>query len=166
LSKKPATVKASVESPEPKLPSLPPSLKEEIDREIGPLVPQGQRDQIILRMARVIKSEAFSGPIAHPRHLREYEDILPGSAERIVSMAESAQGHNQAMESKVVSATVWQGKAGMVLGFIALILVLCAALYAGMNGNNVLAGLFLTTAVLGGASTLIRGKHANGTNGK
>lgn len=35
-----------------------------------------------------MSNEQFSGPIAHPKHLREYEDIVPGSAERIISMAE------------------------------------------------------------------------------
>lgn len=146
-----------------KQPDLPEALQEEIDRQIGPLVNQGQREQIVLRMTQIMTSEKFSGPIAHPRHLREYEMILPGSADRIVSMAEKAQNHNQSMESKIIDGAVSQSKTAMYLGFLALIMLIGFAVYAGMNGNNVLAGLLLTASVLGGAATLIRG-WANGTD--
>lgn len=142
-------------------PDLPEDLQEEIDRQIGPLVNQGQREQIVLRMTQIMTSEKFSGPIAHPRHLREYELVLPGSAERIVSMAEKEQGHNQAMERTIVEGAMSQSRTAMYLGFIALIILITAAIYAGMNDNNVLAGLLLGTGVLGGAATLIRG-WANG----
>lgn len=37
------------------------------------------------------KSESFVGPLPHPSTLQQYEKILPGLAERIVSMAESEQ---------------------------------------------------------------------------
>lgn len=104
MSKKPASSPPA--GSEEKQPNLPATIKEEIDREIGSLVPQGQRTEIIMRLARVMTSELFAGPIAHPRHLREYEAILPGSAERIVSMAEKAQSHNQAMESAIVKGSI------------------------------------------------------------
>jgi uncharacterized membrane protein len=114
-------------------------------------------------MTQIMSSEQFSGPIAHPRHLREYETILPGSAERIVTMAEKAQNHNQAMDNKIVDGSMLQSKQAMYLGFAALIVLIGLAMYAGMHGNNVLAGLLLGTGVLGGAATLIRG-WANGSS--
>lgn len=38
----------------------------------------------------VIKAmkEEFSGPIPHPDTIQKYEEILPGAADRIISMAE------------------------------------------------------------------------------
>lgn len=39
----------------------------------------------------VTTSESFAGPLPHPDTLQQYEKILPGLAERIVSMAESEQ---------------------------------------------------------------------------
>lgn len=146
-----------------KQPDLPDALQEEIERQIGPLVNQGQREQIVLRMTQIMASEQFSGPIAHPRHLREYEFILPGSAERIVAMAEKAQDHNRAMETKIVDDAISQSSKAMYLGFAALVGLISCAVYAGMHGNNVLAGLLLGTGVLGGAATLIRG-WANGSS--
>lgn len=162
MSKKPALNPPS-ETAVTKQPDLSESLQEEIDRQIGPLVSQNQRAQIVTRITQIMTSEVFSGPIAHPRHLREYEVILPGSAERIVSMAEKAQTHNQAMESKIVRGTVFASQAQTFLGFLALMVLIGFAVYAGMNGNNVLAGLLLASGVLGGAATLIRG-YANGSD--
>jgi uncharacterized membrane protein len=97
--------------------------------------------------------------------MREYEEILPGSAERIVAMAERAQRHNQEMESKIVSASIATNRQAMYLGFAALISLIGGAIYAGMNDNNILAGILLAGGVLGGATTLIRG-WVNDSNGK
>ena len=149
--------KVPAKRPEPKVTDL----ESEIEREIGPLVGQSQREQIILRMTRLV-SEQFSGPIAHPRHLAAYEEILPGSAERIVKMAENAQAHNRDMEAKIVATGIWEAKAGMILGFLALMVLIAAGVYAGLHGNNVLAGFCLGAGVLGGAAKLIRGGKSNG----
>lgn len=46
--------------------------------------------------------ERFSGPIPHPRILKGYEEILPGSADRILTMAENQSKHRQAIEAEVV----------------------------------------------------------------
>lgn len=41
--------------------------------------------------AHVEKREIFEGPLPHPDQLRQYEQVLPGVAERIVKMAEEEQ---------------------------------------------------------------------------
>ena len=41
--------------------------------------------------AHVEKREIFEGPLPHPDQLRQYEQVLPGIAERIVKMAEEEQ---------------------------------------------------------------------------
>lgn len=163
MSKKP-TEKPAERNSVAKRPDLPEKLREEVERQIGPLVNQGQREQIVLRMTTLLASEQFSGPIAHPRHFREYEEILPGSAERILVMAEKAQSHNHTMDQKVVRASIRENHWGMALGFATLVLLICLAMYAGMQGHLGLAALLLGSGVLGGAATLIRGV-ANG-NGK
>lgn len=163
LSKRPAGKSPAAKTEEKPL-SFPTSVQEEIEREVGPLLPQGQREQIVMRLTRVMTSEMFSGPIAHPRHMREYEEILPGSAERIIAMAEKAQSHNQAMENKIIDGTIKISAQAMYLGFLALLILIGGAIYAGTHGNNILAGILLTGGVLTGATSLIRGwtKPSNG----
>lgn len=136
-------------------------LAQEIERQIGPLVNQSQREIIVSRVVTaVMRSEQFSGPIAHPRHLREYEEILPGAAERIVTMAENQQSHNRSMEAKIIDAQVSDQKRGMRYGLLALALDLSLATYAGMNGNNILAGLLLGAGVLGVVGSFIKGRFS------
>lgn len=156
--------------PEPKSeeqPKLPEKAKngdlaQEIERQIGPLVNQSQREIIVGRvLTAVMRSEQFSGPIAHPRHLREYEDILPGAAERIIAMAENEQSHNRSMETKIIDAQVSDQKRGMRYGLTALALDLVLATYAGMGGNNILAGLLLGAGVLGVVGSFIKGRFSD-----
>jgi uncharacterized membrane protein len=53
----------------------------------GELDPEGR--QLIAQ----ITASRFSGPVPPPAVLGQYEEILPGSAERILSMAENEQSH-------------------------------------------------------------------------
>ena len=45
-------------------------------------------------------SEKFAGPIPSPPVMKQYEETLPGSADRILKMAENQSEHRQWMEKK------------------------------------------------------------------
>lgn len=139
------------------------SLEEVIDSQIGDLISQKQREVVVARMTSFIQSEHFSGPIAHPRHLRAYEDVSPGAADRIISMAEHQQSHIISMDKSVLSAEVSDRKLGMVLGAIAFLsLVGCALTTALLTTNPVVPGLFLGAAAIGGVGLFIKGRQAGG----
>jgi len=130
--------------------SPPETLEKSVEREFDPVLsnlPRGQRDQIIARAIEIIKTEAFTGPLPHPRHLSDYDRILPGGADRILQMAEQTIRHNLAVSAKAQRDDQLYRLLGMLLGFSALILLVVAAVYAGLNGNNILAGLLLGTGV-------------------
>lgn len=145
-----------------------PDFVQEIERQIGPLVNQSQKEMIISRVVMAVQaSEQFSGPIAHPRHLREYEDILPGAANRIITMAENEQNHNREMEKAIVDAQIHDQGRGMRYGMVALGLDLGLATFSGTYGeNNVLAGLLLGAGVLGVIGSFIRGRYSSETRHK
>ena len=77
-------------------------IEKKLEREIGSLVQSGQKKQIISRVQKIMAQEHFSGPLPHPRHLIEYDAILPGAAERILTMAEKAQTHSAEMDRFIV----------------------------------------------------------------
>jgi uncharacterized membrane protein len=80
--------------------------------------------------------------------LRKYEDLLPGSADRIISMAEKQSAHRQALEAKVVSSNCSNERLGMLLGFGVVVLVVGAGTYALVIGKDI-AGIASIVAALG-----------------
>ena len=57
-------------------------------------------------------SYSFSGPIPAPHVLGLYNEVLPGSAERLLAAFESQQSHRQSLETKVVDSGIkraWYG---------------------------------------------------------
>lgn len=60
------------------------------ESEITLQFPEGTPQETVEIIARSIKT-SFSGPLPPPDMLKKYEEVLPGSADRIVSLAENEQ---------------------------------------------------------------------------
>lgn len=63
--------------------------------------------------------ERTTGPIPPPGMMRGYEDVLPGSADRILTMAEYAQRHRASYENR-----------GMLFAFIVALVLIGLSAYA------------------------------------
>ena len=72
---------------------LPPPLKK---------LPPEQRREIVSYAVEI--AEQHSGPLPHPQTLAEYDEVMPGLAERIVAMAEGDLAHRQDMQRKMFNA--------------------------------------------------------------
>lgn len=155
MAKPPAKNEGSARPPETEI--LDP-IAEEIQRRVSSLVSKQQAAQVTSQMVSLFKEERFSGPIAHPNHLRAYEEIVPGSAERIIAMAEKGMEHNQKMDAEFLQANVNDTKMGRWFGFGALMALIVAALWTGLAGHTVLAGLFLGAGALGTVGVFVRGR--------
>lgn len=70
-------------------------LSEKDLEELVSLLPEDEK-QKTERLIRV--SQYFQGRLPHPEHFKEYEDILPGSAERILTELEQREAHRQKIE--------------------------------------------------------------------
>ena len=127
--------------PDPSLPDPRPDLSEDELREFVDKLglPEDQKTDLIeavkaLRIERVSKSK-FSGPLPHPDNFERYEQIFPGAAERILSIAEKnlqiradrQKGVIANERMKIIGAT-WVGT-----------LLIVAAGLMGWIGNNVIA---------------------------
>ena len=79
---------------------------------------QGEKRGITLRR-RFRKVSRYSGPIPRAEEFARYEDVLPGSADRLISMAEREQTSIMSFRSKtLVAATL------VAIGTIAAITVI------------------------------------------
>ncbi|MDE6535890.1 MAG: DUF2335 domain-containing protein [Muribaculaceae bacterium] len=95
-----------------------------------------QRGMVI----QAIKQESFKGPIPHPELLQKYENIQPGFAERMVSMAEQQLDHRIKCEDKIVDGSIAESKRGQTFGLIVSLFFLGAAVLLGMYNHEWLAG--------------------------
>lgn len=74
------------------------------------------------KIAVVEQQELFAGPIPHPDILLKYEEIQPGFADRILTMAEKDEEHRHEMDRSYFKAQSRDNLLGALLGFFALII--------------------------------------------
>ena len=87
--------------------------------------------------------EVFVGPLPHPEILAQYEEVLPGAAERIFTNAESQSAHRRKVEMTLVTTATSSVKhesnrayLGLASGtIVAIILILCGA-FLVYNGHD------------------------------
>jgi uncharacterized membrane protein len=89
-------------------------------------------------------SFSYSGPLPPPSQLREYEDVLPGAADRIIRMAETQAEHRQDIEKVAVKGGNRRSWWGLWTGFVICIVVL------GLSTAIILSGYQVAGTVLGG----------------
>ena len=105
------------------------------------------------------ESEEFFGPLPPASMFGEYEHVLPGSAERILRMAEKEQDHRIEWETKALSGEMRQERYGQQLGFWIAISCISGAVYLAMNGQAIIAGILAGTTALGLVGRFIQGKR-------
>lgn len=81
--------------------------------------------RIMALRKEMIYSQSFSGPLPPPEILAQFEQIVPGSAARLITMAEKQAEHRQSLERTVVegdSRKSWYGLwTGFTLGMTGLV---------------------------------------------
>lgn len=118
----------------------------EVDNVLKKLNPKDRK------LVNTVIAERHSGPIPHPRILAGYEKILPGSADRIIKMAEEQSNHRMNMEKNMLASQISYKNKGLNLGFILGAILLLGGLgllFVGRSatGLTVLAGAAVAIAV-------------------
>lgn len=116
-------------------------------------------------------AEQFQGPIPPPSLLEGYENLLPGSADRILAMAEKETDHRQNMEKKALGAEI-QGlgyeasdtKRGQIFGLIIGVTAIISGTYAAVNGAQWAGSFIGAGGVIGLVPAFIVGRKSPLTN--
>lgn len=98
--------------------------------------------------AAMIESSLFHGPLPPPSLFNEYEKVLPGAADRILTMAEREQEHRIWWEKKDLDTESRYALSGMYLGSIGLFLLIVGAVFSVYQGSIEGALVFLGASVL------------------
>lgn len=86
-------------------------------------------------------SRSFSGPLPSPEVLEHFDRVVPGSAERIIRMAEQQFAHRTELEKKVINSDIARSKWGQILGFIIAIVGLVVSAPIAIYGSAVAGGI-------------------------
>ena len=89
----------------------------------------------------VQESFALSGPLPPPEILRKFDEVVPGSAERIIKMAEGQFAHRTELERKVIDSDIVTSKRGQILGFVIAIVGLICSMVISIFGNKIAGAL-------------------------
>lgn len=108
-------------------------------------------------MAMVSRS-AFRGPLPPPSMLREYNDIVPGAAERILERSEKEQAHRHRVTEKSVDGAIGKDRRGQWMAFAITILILVIAVVFALRGETWFAGTLITVDLIGLASVFAIGR--------
>jgi uncharacterized membrane protein len=100
-------------------------------------------------MSASFSAEVYSGPIPPPSIMAEWEKLLPGSADRILKMAEKQTAHRITIEEKVVDGDVRRSDRGLIFGFIiALVMIIGGLIVIGL-GHDVAGAAVITGSLIG-----------------
>lgn len=97
----------------------------------------------------IIQASSFKGPLPPPALYREYENILPGIAERLLKMTEDEQKNRHQIQDKLVSSSIKYGNRGQWMGFTIGMTALCATALCAYYGQTIPAFLLGGTSITG-----------------
>jgi len=107
--------------------------------------PQKQ-ERVLTKISAIIKSHV--GPLPSPECLQEYNSVLPGLAERIVSMAEKQSNHRIKIEEIVIQSNVKESRLGQTYGLLIGLAGMAVTLTLALSGHDSVASII-------GSSTLV-----------
>ncbi|MDR3089188.1 MAG: DUF2335 domain-containing protein [Desulfobulbaceae bacterium] len=95
------------------------------------------------------------GPLPHPDIFAQYNQIVPGAAERILAMAEANAEHTRTLEREALSAQIHDNlqnhqekRAGQWMAFSLVILAFVVAMFALKSGYPIAAGIIFGTTIV------------------
>lgn len=107
--------------------------------------------------------QQWSGPLPPPAALDQFNQIVPGGAERIIAMVEREQAHRIEMESIGLNALVRDTRRGMWIGGTIAVLAIAGAVLSAYLG----AYFLVSVAIVGlPIAVIVQAMLKSKTNGK
>jgi len=99
------------------------------------------------------QAEMHSGPLPHPRVLAQYNEIIPGAAERIFHKFEVQTEHRIKIENRLVWVSSIKELGGMISAFLIVFTTIMGGIYCALQDKPLLGGAlsFSGLALLAGA---------------
>ena len=112
-----------------------------------PFDASGALDLHILQQ-EIVQARTWAAPMPEPDVLRDYDEVLPGAAERILRAFESVTVDASARDDRIVDADNWVAKTGAGWAFALLLFCFFAAVAFFVAGNNYAGSAFLGAPIV------------------
>ncbi len=67
--------------------------------------------------------------------LKQYDEVIPDGANRILQMAEKQSDHRMTLETKVIDSDIARSRWGLAAGFVITIAAIIGGVIVAMNGQ-------------------------------
>lgn len=116
-------------------------------------IQQAVAQQNALQRGQLYAQVTMSGPLPPPQQLMGYEQVLPGSAERIIRMAEEQAAHRRGLETRGLDHMITRSNRGLTTARNIQIAFLGASVALILLGHDA-AGTAIGTVDLVGMTTM------------
>ena len=108
-----------------------------------------------------VQAASFKGPLPPPILFEHYDQVLPGSAERILQLTEKEQSHRQQWETSVLDAQKSDIRRGQWMGFGLGVCGIVAALVCAFLDRPYIGVASLATVIAGIATSILSKRQSN-----
>lgn len=115
------------------------------------------RGQVVVQQQQE-RHEIFIGPLPHPDILRQYNELQPGFAERLLALTEQESDHRRAMERQALAENASEVRRGQYFGLTIGLCGLAAAVLAAYFNQPWVGGVLGGGTVVGLVSAFILGR--------
>lgn len=124
--------------------------------------PENIKEELVeVLVAEQTHSMTYSGPIPHPDLLRQFDDVIPNGADRIMKMAEIQSAHRQQLEAKVVNANNRDSLFGVISATLICLTAIIGAIWLLSLGKSIEGLAVLITSLGSVVYVFIKGRKAD-----
>jgi len=105
------------------------------------------------------RTEIFSGPLPPPAILRQYDEIQPGFAERLLRLTEDEANHRRQVTARAQRYELFETTLGQVFGLLVALAALGATVWLGVLGLETAASIVGGTTIVGLVGAFIAGRQ-------
>ena len=122
--------------------------------------PAARQADVVQGQSVEVVAASWEGPLPPPDALRQYNEIVPGAALRILEMAEKQSQHRIEMEKTVIEGDSKRSYMGLVAAFILSAMVIIGGIYLILNDHDWAGGALIGLDLIGLASVFIYGTNS------
>lgn len=112
----------------------------------------------IRKVAQVSQAQfVYRGPLPPAAQLKGYEDVLPGAADRIITMAETQSTHRQQIEKAVIAARTRDSLLGILGAIILAVSILIGSVVCILANHDAAGGVMITGVLVALCTVFIKG---------